>query len=113
MIQRVLLITSLLILGGCTIPTKQEFDQIRVEMRSAQFRRDVNAECVKLVAKRPLWQRKNVATYVKVSLDRVPTVFCKRIIHGLHSRQLKYSDLQTAKQTRKATPNLMRILRGG
>lgn len=79
----------------------------------ADLRRDVNTVCIEEDGARPRSQREIGAKYMNVNLGYAPATFCKRVLAAITSGRLTYRDLEVVRDTKKPSPNLVRILKGG
>lgn len=51
-------------------------------------------DCIKDTERKPLYERQLLASATRVSLARMPRVFCGRIIAGVASGRITYADIQ-------------------
>lgn len=103
-------VAALLVLSGCM--TQTNFDASREALRgSPGLRTQFVNNCVSNIQRKPIAQRRAMATVMNVNLRNTPRVYCQRVTRGITSGRLSRSDIN-ASSMGQLTSAVVRVLQG-
>jgi len=106
------MLTVVLFLAGCTGTSQVGLDKTQKMLsRSPELRRDANIVCIENISQTSRARREAMASFMNVSLTRVPSTFCRRVLGALAAGRIKQSDVDAAVRG-EATPTVVRVLKG-
>lgn len=79
---------------GCTVSEKQWDTDVAALRANEWERRDNYAWCVSNVADKPVKSKKAAARELKIPIERVPPILCRRLLNGMVSGRITYQDYQ-------------------
>jgi hypothetical protein len=102
---------ALLVLAGCTT-SKEEYATVQTALEgSPKLRAMTIADCGKRLEKKPAGQKEILAALMNVSTQSVPSVFCRRVIHGISQGHITHAEFVAAEHGRPS-PKVIRLLQG-
>jgi hypothetical protein len=110
-IQALIAAASLAAMAGCST-SKTQYDAIQTSLSgSAEMRSTTVSGCEERQSKRPLADRRSLASLMDVPVSAAPRTACRRMVNGLSSGELTHEDMRSIQQGRP-TANLIRVLQG-
>jgi hypothetical protein len=99
----------LLVSAGCSTGN---YDVARTALQgSPGLRSQTISNCGRMIDRKPLATRRNMATVMNTSTKNVSRLYCQRIIRAIASGRLTRADIQAGARG-QLTPNIVRVVQG-
>lgn len=97
---------------GCTTVSKSDYKTAQIVLKeSPTARRHVVSECIADINRASAVDKANLGAFMNVSVSRVPSAFCNRLLSAMANGHLSYDDLFTATRSGNYA-KLIRVLQG-
>lgn len=112
MYRKLILLLSIALLSACTGTSQQGLDKMQTMMTNRpEIKTEAISLCIEDVTLSPRSHREGLARLMRVSLAKVPSTFCRRVIGALAAGRLSQADLESVNRG-SPSQNILRVVKG-
>jgi hypothetical protein len=112
--QKFIATVLILMLAGCatTASRQEKYETSKAILQgSPKVKQRAMDNCMAKIKTHSLEKRQNMADVANTTVDKLPGVFCSRVIDGLADGRVSYNDYN-AVLNGSVTPNMIKVVQG-
>lgn len=99
------------VLSGCNTMSQTSYENMQEALKGASFRQQVTKQCTSEMSAKNKTHRESLAAVMGVSLPKMPSVFCTRVVNAMANGRINYADYVASKNNGNAS-KVIRVIQG-